>query len=154
MRLRLEQARESWNTVSKLYIGYDGLDLKADSTARIGLKGGELRGSRRLIVDIEQRFRIAQSGPRQFDTELLGYEDAVDDAQGGHEIMAFHWHRGVIDWAHIHMGAGGGAMIPELQRAHVPSGTVQLQDFVRFLRVDFGVAPLRDDWERVVGGDA
>ena len=68
----------------------------------------------------------------------------------GREILAFHLHPGPINGPHIHIGAGAGALITELQTAHIPSGFVLLPQFVRFLITDLGVEPLRDDWERVL----
>jgi len=35
----------------------------------------------------------------------------------------------------------------EFQRAHLPTGRVALENFVRLLIVDFGVPPEKDNWE-------
>ena len=137
--------------ITQEFVGYDAGAGAPGEVRVFPNRVTRLRASRSLTVFAEQRFTIVQSGPRQFDTRLTSYEYAIEDAVTGHEILAFHWHRGAASWPHIHIGAGAGALITELQTAHIPSGIVLLPQFVRFLITDFGVGPLRDDWERVLG---
>jgi hypothetical protein len=37
-----------------------------------------------------------------------------------------------------------------IQRAHLPTGRVSVEDFLRTAIRDFGVKPQRDDWETVL----
>lgn len=140
-----------WHTITREFVRYDASAAAADRTVRVvANRPTRVRGSRQLSIHANQRFTILQSGPNSFDTELIGYDFAVDDATTGHEIIAFHLHPGPVSSPHIHLGAGSGALIPELQTAHLPGGIVQLAAFARFLITDFGVPPLRDDWEQLL----
>ena len=143
--------RTVWHAITQEFVGYEGSAPSPNHEVRVfPNRESRLRGSRQLLVFAQQRFTIIQSGIREFETRLTSYQYSVDDALTGHEIMAFHWHRGALSWPHIHIGAGSGVLITELQTAHVPSGPVQLAGFVRFLIADFGVDPLRDDRERIL----
>jgi hypothetical protein len=68
------------------------------------------------------------------------------------EILAFHWHPwepGYED-PHVHLSYGAGALRDELQRAHLPTGQVSLQEFLLFAIRDFGVEPRRKDYARIL----
>jgi hypothetical protein len=85
----------------------------------------------------------AQSGGS---VRVVGYGYSVIDT-GGRELLAFHWHpdgQSPIVEPHLHIhGAVAGIA---LDSAHVPTGLVSLQSFLRFLIRDFAVVPLRPDW--------
>lgn len=68
------------------------------------------------------------------------------------EIVSYHWHPQVfgIAFPHLHLGPGAKAGRPELQTAHLPTGTVALPDVVLLAVRDFGVTPLRPDWPAVL----
>ena len=38
----------------------------------------------------------------------------------------------------------------EIQRAHISTGRVAVEDVIRFVIMEFGVEPLRPDWGRVL----
>ena len=71
----------------------------------------------------------------------------------GPEIISYQWHphqRSVVTFPHLHLG--GGAMVEraELQAAHLPTGRVSLEAFIRLLIEDFEVPTLRGDWEEAL----
>jgi hypothetical protein len=71
---------------------------------------------------------------------------SLDDAND-QEILAFHWHpdsRSSITHPHLHISAGARVGYAPLQKAHVPSGHVALQEVLRFAITDLGVEPLID----------
>lgn len=87
-----------------------------------------------------------------FTAECQRYEFALEEADSGREYLAFHQHAGLMapDRPHLHLGAGLGPLAPAFQRAHVPTGTVTLSAFVRFLIEELGAAPLRPAWQTLL----
>lgn len=89
-------------------------------------------------------------GPWRADT--VGYYYALLDVEG-REIIAYHWHpgrRSSIDFPHLHLGAGSGVSRDELQKAHVPTGRVELEDVLALAIREFGVRPRREDWAEIL----
>lgn len=76
------------------------------------------------------------------------------------EILSFHWTPEATDpnsvtFPHLHIGpaivAGQTTLRPrDLHKAHVPTGIVSRAAVVRLAIAEFGVVPLRADWERVL----
>ena len=104
-------------------------------------------------------------------TEEVAFESTISGFEGvgaryryelrefdGREILAYHLHpgasRSLPNFPHLHVSGGAGDLIPELQRAHLPAGAVSLADFVALLIRDFGVRPLRPDWEEILASPA
>ena len=83
-------------------------------------------------------------------TTTAYYYDLLDSE--GKEIIAYHWHpEGIspIRFPHLHLSAGGGCQREELTTAHLPTGRIAVEDFLRLAIVDFKVEPLRADWRQV-----
>jgi hypothetical protein len=120
----------------------------ADTAAR-------LKGDSDLGLSISQRFQIVESsdgrGRPWWRVHTLWYAYKIE-AWDGPEIMSFHWHPDLpVKLPHLHISAGAaGALRRELQRAHIPTGRVALEDVVRFLIESFGVQTIREDWESVL----
>jgi len=69
----------------------------------------------------------------------------------GRKSFAYHWHpvgRSAVTWPHVHVY--GRTEPEELRKAHLPTGDVSLAALVRMLIDDFGVVPLRADWQAVL----
>ncbi|MGI8925679.1 MAG: hypothetical protein ACR2HN_03405 [Tepidiformaceae bacterium] len=68
------------------------------------------------------------------------------------EILAYHWHPGQRRFGapHLHVSAAAGRLRPELQRAHLPTARVALEQFLLMLIRDFHVAPQRTDYEGIL----
>jgi hypothetical protein len=83
----------------------------------------------------------------------FGYSYTLREPEGL-EILAYHWHAGrrsPIDLPHLHLGAGSEVSREELQKAHVPTGRVELEDVLLMVIREFGVRPRRDDWQEILG---
>jgi hypothetical protein len=68
----------------------------------------------------------------------------------GPEIFSYQWHpkqRSSVTFPHLHLRSGAKIGRAEFADAHLPTGRVALEDFVRLLIDDFGVLPIRSDWE-------
>ncbi len=114
-----------------------------------------LRGRRRLGLFLLQRWRLGSGTGRagRWSARIAGYEYRLEDA-GTREILAFHWHtEGVshVTEPHLHLSAAvAPAALPELVRAHLPTGAVELRAVIRSLLRDFGIEPKRGDWQRIL----
>jgi hypothetical protein len=73
--------------------------------------------------------------------------------EDGHTIVAYHWHpHGVshVTVPHFHLGHASGVTRPELIAAHLPTGRVSLEQFIRFLLEDFEIRPNKSDWRGIL----
>jgi hypothetical protein len=71
--------------------------------------------------------------------------------RNGAEFLVFHWHPGSLSWmAEPHLHVKGSIAGVDLTKAHLPTGEVTLQAFIRFLIVDLGVEPVRTDWRTIL----
>lgn len=72
--------------------------------------------------------------------------------RNGKKIIAFHWHpgqRGQPDFPHLHMRSRVSSVVID-RKNHIPTGRISLEAVVRFVIVELGVEPRRDDWARVL----
>jgi hypothetical protein len=122
-----------------------------ERTVRIGARG---RSHARLLI--EERVRLETSSGsaagEAWNARLAAYRYQLHTDEET-EVFSFHWHPGVpgIPTPHLHISSGAGSLIPELQRAHIPTGEVSLEAFLAFLIRDFNVRPHRADYARVLG---
>jgi hypothetical protein len=105
------------------------------------------------MFDRAVRRKLGISGEEFMRRWDAGYYYALRELEGS-EIVAYHWHpgrRSPIDFPHLHLGAGSGIGREELQKAHVPTGRVDLEDVLLMAIREFGVRPRREDWARILG---
>lgn len=78
------------------------------------------------------------------------------------EQLVYHWQPGPDfagpDHPHVHVSATLDVQIDALSRRaidldklHIPTGRVTLQDMIRMLITEFQVAPRRPDWRETLG---
>jgi hypothetical protein len=71
----------------------------------------------------------------------------------GKVVIAYHWHpapKFKVRDPHLHLEQGAKVGRAEIHRAHIPTGRVAVEDVIRFVITEFGVEPLRADWDRVL----
>jgi hypothetical protein len=112
-----------------------------------------LRGPHRLALSILLDYEVVNIRgdlESRWNIQVAGYNYALIGSDGG-EIVAFHWHpdgRSPVTEPHVHIkGTVAGV---DLSKAHIPTGMVGVQSFLRFVIRDFGVEPLRPDWRRIL----
>ncbi len=74
-------------------------------------------------------------------------------AQAGQKLLAYHWHpTGVSRFTAPHLHVRGRVEVGgrALEKAHLPTGIVNLEDIIRLAINDFGAVPLREDWQSVL----
>lgn len=104
-----------------------------------------------LAVEVRQQYRVIEStrGHEPWKVTTVAYYYSLRES-GGPEILSYQWHpsqRSAVTFPHLHLGAGARVGRKELERAHIPTSRVALEDFIRLLIEHFSVAPLREDWE-------
>ena len=135
-----------------------GAQATADTLYTLVLNRNEpapLRAESDLALAVIHRFRVINESARTsrpYRVISAAYYYALTEGDG-REILAYHWHpeeRGAIPEPHLHIESGAGTLRAEFDRAHLPTGRVALEDFLRLLIRDFAVRPLRSDWEAIL----
>ena len=92
-----------------------------------------------------------ESGATDWRITLLGYRYELHDRADDAELLAYHWHpygRSLVVEPHLHVTNRHRSV--DLSKAHLPTGIVSPTTFVRCLITEFGVEPLRPDWQDVL----
>ena len=116
-----------------------------------------LRGATTMALNVSQTFTLEPHvghGTSGWYVTTTGYRYVLSDS-GNHEILAFHWHpqgHSFVTFPHMHIGAvmissTAPARSRDFHHAHVPTGTVLLEDVARFVINEMAVRSRRDDWE-------
>ena len=111
---------------------------------------------RRLALDMIQHFRVIEApvphGPYRVQT--VAYYYTVIEIDGPwREVFAYHWHpqgRSAITFPHFHLYQGSGTIRDEVRKAHFPTGRIALEEVLRLVIQEFGVRPLREDWDAIL----
>lgn len=111
-----------------------------------------LRGPSHLALAVLHAFDVkALPGARSsWRAQSVGYAYEFQH-RDGRTLLAYHWHPigpSPITTPHLHLG--GTVTGIDLSKAHLPTGSVTLQDVLRFAILDLGVEPLRDDWPQIL----
>jgi hypothetical protein len=105
-----------------------------------------------LHIDINQEIEVAKTSGT-LTTKYYLYSVADSD---GKDLVGFHFHPDLTEdpvlYPHIHAYAKQDPrfMALDLQRKHIPSGRVALEDVIRWLISELKVKPRRDDWDEVL----
>ena len=122
-----------------------------------------LRGTARIGLSVECVARVVQTKSDEsnaaFDFQIVRYTYRLatrDDS----ELLAFHWTpdadiRAEVTYPHLHIGriltANQTALRPrDLHKAHIPTGIVPLGAIIRMAITEFGVTPLRSNFEEIL----
>jgi hypothetical protein len=111
----------------------------------------ELGRGTNLSIAVSYHYRLieAPSATRPWRVTTVAYYYTLQETEGP-EILSYQWHPNVpnsVSFPHLHLSHGAGLGREEFHRAHLPTGRVNLEAFVRLLITDFGVPPEREDWE-------
>lgn len=142
LQQRVQQRRRVLQCISLTHLGHSWIEDRAWIRANQG-RPFRIKATQPLLFTFEERLRPATSDS----LAVYGYEYTLLTASE-REILAFHLHPG--RGPHLHFGAGAGELFEPLYKAHVPTGPVSLAEVVLMLVRDFGVEPLRADWETVL----
>lgn len=125
----------------------------ADRPHRLLLADGDtvrLRAEQRLMLRVVKEYRLSQDSDG-WRVRVLGYLYGIE--YEGQELVAYHWHpHGASRVTAPHLHVGGDVRVGDrwLGKAHLPTGTVGLDQILALAIVELGVEPVRDDWERMI----
>jgi hypothetical protein len=111
-----------------------------------------LRGDTELGLSVIEEYDITQTADGAWLVHVVSYFYAIEHE--GAELIAYHWHpRGSspITDPHLHIRADMHVGARWLGKAHLPTGTIQLEDVVALAIRELGAEPLREDWESLAG---
>lgn len=117
-------------------------------------KSFTLRAATPLALNVGMQYRTVELAPRSFRLHTVAYSYALEDANTTRELFAYHWHpetRDSVSFPHLHIASASGQLRPEYARAHFNTGRVTLEEVLQLIVRDFGVQPVRSDWETVLG---
>lgn len=107
-----------------------------------------------LMLQVMMHYEIVpnqQAGQEPWRVSTRGYNYELQTATG-QAVWSYHWHpTSRIVSPHMHLGAtelAEDAVISH--KAHHPTGRVSIESIVRTCIAEYGVQPLRDDWESVL----
>lgn len=113
------------------------------------------------MLSVLSEYRVVEdSGTRRtFSVQITGYRYEILDSAGD-EILAYHYHpSGVsnVRYPHLHVSGkspavdiGRGMEQLSLDAMHLHTGQISIEDVVQLVIREFGVQPLKPDWERVL----
>lgn len=105
-----------------------------------------------LFVRILARVQEHDGERGQWRVTTTAYDYALREPEG-REIIVFHYHpdsRSPITFPHLHLEAGARVDRVELQKAHIPTGFVELEYVIWLAIREFGVRPRRADWAEIL----
>ena len=112
-----------------------------------------LRGPSRLQLALREFYVINDSEQgSSWRVVVRSYSYEIHDSDG-REVLLYHWHpRGnsPVETPHLHLEQGAEVGRAEVRDAHLPTGEVSLNAFLRVLIEEMGVRPRRSDWESVL----
>jgi hypothetical protein len=108
-----------------------------------------------LYFTIAQWFYIVEdsaNGPWRVTT--AGYKYTIE-TEDGEEILGYHWHPKSLSpfkEPHLHLGAGAKIGRHELEatKAHLPTGRVSMEEFIKLLIEAFNAPPKKTGWEAIL----
>lgn len=138
--------------------------LRADKELAVALNSTRsvpLQGQYDLTIRVAQRVRIESVRndlpARQRYSVAVGAYVYGFATSNGQEVLSFHWVSEspdpvAIRFPHAHIGAaitaGQTVLRPsDLHHAHIPTGHISLPAVIRLAISEFGVFPLRRDWD-------
>jgi len=122
-----------------------------------------LRGAYPLLLAVERVARIVPTGSGDadaaFDLATVRYSYQITTREDA-EVLAFHWTPDAasppaVTYPHLHIGralvAGQTALrLGDLHKARIPTGVIPLAAVIRMAITEFGVTPLRPNWDQIL----
>lgn len=106
-------------------------------------------GSLALLVRHGYRFRPPRAG-QGWRIETTDYAFRFQERDGSF-LLAYHWHpTGNSPVTHPHLHVGCRTLAVDYARAHLPTGHVSLPAVLRAAIAEWGVKPLRADWDEIL----
>jgi hypothetical protein len=117
----------------------------------VPLTGGPVRMGFRMRQAYDVTEDRAVPARRRWRVVVTNYFYTFEAIESGRELFACHWHPDVIDKAfpHVHLESGLGVQ-RDFVGVHVPTGSLVLEDVIRFAIEELRVRPRVRDWAAVL----
>lgn len=90
----------------------------------------------------------ADRGPFKVKTTAYQYMLTYKDE---HEILAYQWHpQSKIKFPHLHLGSSAKISSKTLNKLHMPTGRIALEQVLRLTVDELGVKPINNRWEAIL----
>lgn len=121
---------------------------------RLSQEPAQLDGETRLSLRVLLQFEIVSGRERRglWEINPISYRYEYFD-RNQKELLAYHLHtrgRSHVTYAHLHLGPALAIPSSPAADAHLPTGIISLPDVLRLAIAELGVAPRREDWQRVL----
>jgi len=113
----------------------------------------KLPGPDRYTMTVLLNYTFAEvageRGPWKVSTKAYFY--TIEDREE-REVISFQWHPGTeaTMFPHIHLGHAAQVRHGQLQKAHIPTGRVALEDVLLFAIRELKVTPRKVDWQQII----
>ncbi len=116
-----------------------------------------LGGASRLGLQLQQNYVIDPPPTRGglWTVKVIAYAYTLLDVEQ-REVLSYHWHpigNSRVMTPHLHLEQGAMVGRPEVRDAHLPTGPVAIEAFLRLLVQDLSVAPERQDWQAILADE-
>jgi hypothetical protein len=105
-----------------------------------------------LAVELKQ-FWAPSKTAAGWTVDPVGYSYVLFERATSVQTLAYHWHptgRSHVDTPHLHLGPPLLAAMGVQRSIHLPSGHIELAEFLEMLIRELEVRPARRDWRRVL----
>jgi hypothetical protein len=104
-----------------------------------------------VALHVAQHVRVSQAGEPSgsWYASSVGYYYVLMNRRGA-EILGYHWHpigQSSVTEPHLHLGPGVGVGNRPTAEAHLPTGSISLEDVLRLAIASYSVIPRRSDWD-------
>lgn len=106
------------------------------------------RGSETLLIQVSQEFRLHDD----FHVQIQRYIYVLWSSKKNERIIDWHYHRRQNQSfeAHLHVRDDAKSINHPLVNRHVPTGWVPLDDVIKFMIEELGIAPRIPNWKEVL----
>lgn len=135
--------------VSRAVIQHGGKEYEVNAGPYALMVGGacKLKRNPSLALDIRMQYKIVEASSERgpYKVKITAYMYIVEDHRG-HEVFSYHWQPDSpeVKFPHLHVEH------PTFKKAHLPTGRISLEEVLKVLITDFGVQPLKPNWEKIL----
>lgn len=131
-------------------------DLEKKYAFTVGEEGRfKVKSREGLTVSVLMNYKIinAEGDIGPYKVRTTAYYYSIENKSGA-ELIAYHWHPEGTDIPYPQVHVGQGVLKDKeyrLQEKHFPTGRISLEQVMVLAMKEFGVKPIRQDWETVLG---
>jgi hypothetical protein len=115
----------------------------------------KLQANPPLFFSVAMHYRVikVEGKRRRWKVSTVAYAYAVYIIREGKqcEVLSYHWHpRTTPQHSHPHLHVGEAAQAKLLEKLHLPTRRVSIEELLRFFITELKVKTLRSDWKDVL----